>query len=133
MGGGITVRGQVPSRRLALLIPTLVGMSVLVFVMLRLLPGDVVDALLSGADQQADTVSKQELRQALGLTDPLPVQYVHWVGNLLRGDLGTSMRSGEPVSRALTRALPITLELAGLAVVIAVLVAIPLGVISAIA
>ncbi len=107
-------------------------MSVLIFLMLRLLPGDVVDALLSGSDQQADTASKVELRHALGLSDPLPVQYVRWIGNLVRGNLGTSLRSGESVSRALVRALPITLELAGFAILIAVCVAIPLGVLSAV-
>ncbi len=107
-------------------------MSVLIFLMLRLLPGDVVDVLLGGSDQQADPASKIELRHALGLSDPLPVQYVHWVGNLVRGNLGTSLRSGESVSRALVRALPITLELAGFAILIAVCVAIPLGVLSAV-
>jgi peptide/nickel transport system permease protein len=124
--------GNYVLRRVSLLIPTLVGMSVLIFLMLRLLPGDVVDALLSGSDQQSDPVSKQELRHALGLSDPLPVQYLHWVGNLLRGNFGTSLRSGESVSKALLRALPITLELAGFAILIAVLVAIPLGVLSAV-
>lgn len=124
--------GKYLLRRLLLLIPTLLGMSLLVFLMLRLLPGDVVDVLLSGADQQADAGSKQELRRALGLSDPLPVQYIRWVGGLAHGDLGTSMRSGEPVTRALLRALPITLELAGFAVVIAIVLAIPLGVLSAV-
>ncbi len=124
--------GRYVLRRLSLLVPTLVGMSVLIFLMLRLLPGDVVDVLLSGSDQQADPASKIELRRALGLSDPLPVQYVHWVGNLLRGNFGVSLRSGESVSRALVRALPITLELAGFAVLIAVVVAIPLGVLSAV-
>jgi len=124
--------GRYVLRRLSLLLPTLIGMSVLIFLMLRLLPGDVVDALLSGSDQQADTASKVELRHALGLSDPLPVQYVRWIGNLVRGNLGISLRSGESVSRALVRALPITLELAGFAILIAVCVAIPLGVLSAV-
>ncbi len=124
--------GKYVLRRILLLLPTLFGMSLLIFLLLRLLPGDVVDVLLSGSDQQADTASKVELRRALGLADPLPVQYVHWIGRLLHGDLGKSMRSGESVGRALVRALPITLELAGFAVVIAVLLAIPLGVISAV-
>ena len=124
--------GKYLLRRLLLLIPTLFGMSVLIFLMLRLLPGDVVDTLLSGSDQQADSASKRELRRALGLSDPLPVQYVRWIGRLLRGDPGVSLRSGEPVGHALLRALPVTLELAGLAVLIATLFAVPLGVLSAV-
>ncbi len=103
----------------------------LIFLMLRLLPGDVVDILLGG-DQQADSASKAALRKSLGLTDPLPVQYVRWVSHLLRGDLGTSLRSGQSVSALLLRAIPVTLELAALAVVIGTLLAVPLGVISAV-
>jgi len=123
--------GKYILRRLLLLIPTLVGMSLLIFLLLRLLPGDVVDILLGG-DQQADSASKAALRTSLGLTDPLPVQYVRWVSHLVRGDLGTSLRSGQSVSALLLRAMPVTLELAGLAVVIGTCVAVPLGVISAV-
>lgn len=103
----------------------------LIFLMLRLLPGDVVDILLGG-DQQADSASKAALRKSLGLTDPLPVQYVRWVGHLLHGDLGTSLRSGQSVRALLLHAVPVTLELAGLAVVIGTCIAVPLGVISAV-
>ncbi len=106
-------------------------MSLLIFLMLRLLPGDVVDILLGG-DQQADSASKEAVRKALGLTDPLPVQYVRWVGHLLRGDLGTSLRSGQSVGALLVHAMAVTLELAGLAVVIGTVVAVPLGIISAV-
>ncbi len=123
--------GKYLLRRLLLLIPTLIGMSMLIFLMLRLLPGDVVDLLLSG-EQGADNASKLALRKSLGLSDPLPVQYVRWISHLLRGDLGTSLRSGQPVSTLLLHALPVTLELAGLAVIIGTVVAVPLGVISAV-
>lgn len=123
--------GKYLLRRLLLLIPTLVGMSMLIFLMLRLLPGDVVDLLLN-SEQGSDNASKIALRKSLGLSDPLPVQYIHWVGRLLHGDLGTSIRSGQSVSTLLFRAMPITLELAGLAVLIGTLVAVPLGVISAV-
>ncbi len=123
--------GKYLLRRFLLLIPTLVGMSLLIFLMLRLLPGDVVDIMLGG-DQQADSASKAAVRKSLGLSDPLPVQYVRWVGHLLRGDLGTSLRSGQPVRTLLLHAMPVTLELAALAVVIGTLVAVPLGVISAV-
>src|SRR4051794_4686406 len=106
-------------------------MSLLVFLMLRLLPGDVVDILLSG-EQGSDNASKIALRKSLGLSDPLPVQYVRWIGGLLHGNPGVSIRSGQPVGTLLLHALPVTLELATLAVLIATAIAIPLGVISAV-
>ncbi|MGH2559443.1 MAG: ABC transporter permease [Thermomicrobiales bacterium] len=118
-------------RRMLMLIPTLVGMSVLIFLMLRLLPGDIVD-IIAGADPQADDAARQKLREAMGLSDPIPVQYVKWLGDLLQGDPGTSLRSGKPVGELLLSSLPITIELAFLAVIIATVVAIPLGVISAV-
>lgn len=124
--------GRYVLRRLLALIPTLFGMSLLIFIMLRLLPGDVVDVILGGSDQQVDSAAKQALRQSLGLADPLPVQYARWIGGLFRGDLGTSLRSGEAVRTTLLRALPITLELTILAALIATALAIPFGVISAI-
>src|SRR6478672_9727694 len=96
-------------RRLWLLIPTLLGMSLLVFFMLRLLPGDIVD-VMAGTDVAAAAGSKERLREAFGLDKPVPVQYLSWLGNMARGDLGTSFRSGEPISTILLRTLPITLE-----------------------
>lgn len=117
--------------RVLLLIPTLLGMSILIFLMLRLLPGDIVD-IIAGADPQADTAARQQLREAMGLADPIPVQYVRWLGDLLQGDPGTSLRSGQPVAQLLMASLPITVELAVLATLIATVVAIPLGVVSAV-
>jgi peptide/nickel transport system permease protein len=118
-------------RRLALLVPTVLGLSLLVFVMLRLLPGDVVDVLFSSEDQ-VNSAAKQNIRRALGLTDPLPVQYAKWLGRLARGDFGQSIRTGKPVGATLARAVPITLEIAIIAIVIALIIAIPLGVVSAV-
>ncbi len=123
--------GRYILRRLAMLIPTLFGMSIIIFLMLRLLPGDIVD-IIAGADAQTDSASRAKLRESMGLSDPLWEQYIRWMGDLLRGDPGTSLRSGRPVSELLARALPITIEIAILSVVIAALVAIPLGVISAV-
>ena len=91
-------------RRLLLLIPTLVGMSVLIFAMVRLLPGDVVDAMFTG-EAGASASAKQALRKALGLADPLPVQYLKFVGGVVTGSLGQSLTSGEPVSRVMARAI----------------------------
>jgi peptide/nickel transport system permease protein len=118
-------------RRLLLLIPTLVGMSILIFAMVRLLPGDVVDAMFTG-DSGATAGAKQAVRKALGLADPLPVQYLKFVGGALTGSLGQSLTSGEPVATIMTRAIPITVELAVLAAVTATVVGIPLGVVSAV-
>lgn len=118
-------------RRLALLVPTLVGMSLLVFAMVRLLPGDVVDIMTAGEEHVTDE-AKRKLREALGLADPIPVQYVRWVLGLLRGDPGISLRSGERIGDILTRSIPVTVELALLAIFMATLVAIPLGVLSAV-
>jgi peptide/nickel transport system permease protein len=106
-------------------------MSLLVFCMLRLLPGDIVD-VMTGGDIPSTAQSKLRLREAFGLDKPLPVQYVTWVANIARGDLGTSFRSGEPIGTILLRTLPITLELTVLAVLVATVCAIPLGVVSAV-
>jgi peptide/nickel transport system permease protein len=118
-------------RRLLLLIPTLIGMSLLIFVMLRLLPGDVVDMMTAG-DTPATGDQKAALREAFGLDKPIPAQYVQWVGAMLQGDLGKSLRTREPVNALLARSLPVTLELTLLAVVMGTVVAVPLGVISAV-
>ncbi len=118
-------------RRLLFLLPTLVGMSVLIFAMVRLLPGDVVDAMFTG-EAGATASAKQAIRKALGLADPLPVQYVKFVGGVVTGSLGQSLTSGEPVSRIMARAIPITVELAALAAVTATVVGVPLGVVSAV-
>jgi peptide/nickel transport system permease protein len=114
-----------------MLVPTLIGMSIIIFLMLRLLPGDVVD-IITGPDSQTDSATRAKLRDAMGLSDPLYEQYGKWIWNLLNGDPGKSMRSGKPVSELLANALPITIELAVLSVMIATIVAIPLGVISAV-
>ncbi len=114
-----------------MLIPTLIGMSILIFLMLRLLPGDIVD-IIAGPDAQTDSSSRAKLREAMGLSDPLWEQYFRWIWDLLQGDAGNSLRSGRPVSELILKALPITIELALLSVFIATVVAIPLGVISAV-
>jgi peptide/nickel transport system permease protein len=121
---------QYVARRVLLLVPTLIGMSLFIFLMLRLLPGDVVDLMTAGQEQATDD-AKRKLREAFGLADPLPLQYVKWMLGLLRGDPGKSLRSGQPIAEALGQALPVTFELTVLAVLMATVVAIPLGVLSA--
>src|SRR6187402_278450 len=101
-------------RRLMLLVPTLIGMSLLIFIMLRLLPGDVVDVMMAG-DTPVSGDQKRALREAFGLDKPLPIQYLDWVGAMAQGDLGQSLRTRESVTAILLRSLPVTLELALLA------------------
>ncbi|MDQ3692801.1 MAG: ABC transporter permease [Chloroflexota bacterium] len=119
------------ARRLLMLIPTLVGMSLLIFLMLRLLPGDIVD-ILAGPDPQTTSAARDQLREAMGLNEPLPVQYLQWLGALLTGNPGDSLRSGIPVAELLANSLPITVQLAFMATLIATVVAIPLGIVSAV-
>ncbi len=121
---------QYVTRRLLQLVPTLFGMSLLIFLMVRLLPGDVVNTLFRG-ESHLSPEAYAAIRKSLGLGDPGPIQYLHWVQGLVTGNLGNSLVNGVPVSGILGRALPITLELGLLAAVIATLVGIPLGVVSA--
>jgi len=104
------------------------GCATLVFFMLRLIPGDPV-VLMLGPEYTPQAATA--LRHKLGLDQPLPVQYVRWFGSVLRGDLGGSIASGETVSGAIATALPKTLSLAALAFLIAVVIAIPAGIIAA--
>src|SRR5438067_3786697 len=123
--------GQYVLRRIILLFPTLVGMSMLIFLMVRLMPADIVDALV-GVDPTITPEAKAALRHSFGLDDPIPVQYVRWLTDIAHGDLGKSFRTREPITKSIIASLPITLELGFLAIVMSVIVAIPLGVLSAI-
>jgi peptide/nickel transport system permease protein len=119
------------AERLALTILSAIGVSILVFCSIRLIPGDVVDVLVSRGGYQG-VKSKEDLRVRLGLNRPLAEQYVVWVGRLLRGDLGRSLRTGHPVGNDLKQRLPVTLELGFLAIAVAVALGVPIGVISAV-
>jgi len=117
-------------RRLVLLAPTLLGVSIVVFVLVRLLPGDAVALQLQ--DARASAADEAALRAGLGLDRPVYVQYVDWLATVLRGDLGHSFRSHQPVVQELANRLPVTAELGLIALVIAALVATTVGVISAV-
>jgi peptide/nickel transport system permease protein len=118
-------------RRLLLLIPTLLGMSIIIFLMVRLLPGDIVDIFTAG-DISITEEQRQDIKEQLGLTGSYPEQYWRWLSSAVQGDFGTSYRNTTPVSETLLDALPITLELVFLGLLIAVIVGVPLGVISAV-
>ncbi len=118
-------------KRILVTIPTLIGISVLIFMMVRLLPGDIVDVLL-GADVGADPALKEQAREQLGLNGSYPEQYWRWISGIVQGDFGFSLRNQQPVSEVLLNALPITFELVFLGLLIAVVIGLPLGVLSAV-
>src|SRR5215213_8686842 len=104
------------------------GCATLVFFMLRLVPGDPIVVML-GPEYTPEAADA--LRRKMGLDEPVYVQYFKWAGNVVTGDLGTSISSPEPVMEAIKRGLPKTLSLAGLSFLLAVLIAVPAGIISA--
>jgi peptide/nickel transport system permease protein len=116
-------------KRLLAAIPVLLGVSVIAFALVRLVPGDPVTVLLGpGYNEQQAAV----LRERYALDRPLPVQYVTWLGRAVRGDLGESFFTGQPVLRAMLERLPVTLELTAIGILFAVLVGVPLGIASAV-
>jgi peptide/nickel transport system permease protein len=115
--------------RLALLLPTLFGVLTLVFLFIHLTPGDPVDIMLGETASAAD---RQELRQILGLNQPLAQQYRSFLINFLRGDLGQSLYEGRPVAAMVTERYPATLELALCAMSAALLISFPLAICSAV-
>src|SRR6266403_657356 len=114
--------------RLAWFVPTLLGLLAVTFVLARVIPADPV-ALVAG--ETATPAQVEALRHQLGFDRPLPVQFVGYVGRLLRGDLGTSLYTTRPIADDLASRLPATIELTLAAMAVSVLVGIPLGVVSA--
>jgi peptide/nickel transport system permease protein len=116
-------------QRLAISAVTLVLISLIVFTGVRMIPGDPARVM---GGTEADEAGLAEIRAKYGLNDPIPVQYLRWVGLALRGDLGESIRTRESVVKTVARKLPITVELACFAILIALSIAIPVGVLSAV-
>src|SRR3954469_23070726 len=121
--------GRYLAQRLATIVPTLVLVSMLVFGLQQLLPGDPA-IVLAGEDR--DPAAVEELREKLHLDKPLPVRYAYWIGGVLRGDLGESLRVQKPVVELVLEKLPVTLQLASMAILIAILIGVTAGVISAV-
>ncbi|MDM8358587.1 ABC transporter permease [Pandoraea communis] len=109
-------------------IPTLIIVSMMIFGLQKMLPGDPVLAM-AGEDQNPQVIAA--LREKYHLDKPLPTQYALWIGDVLRGNLGTSLRTGEPVTALIAQKLPVTLQLAMFGLVIAIGIGIPLGILSA--
>jgi peptide/nickel transport system permease protein len=121
--------GKYLLRRLASIVPTLVLVSMLVFGLQQLLPGDPA-VILAGEDRDPTVVAY--LHEKLHLDEPLPVRYLYWVGGVLRGDLGESLRVQKPVVDLVLEKLPVTVQLASMAIVIAILIGVTAGVVSAV-
>ena len=120
-------------RRLLALLPTLFIASVIVFVIVRMVPGDVVDLMLSQNDAGSNKLTRDQLLETLGLDKPMWEQYAIWISSLVfRGDLGNSLWQGDSVVSMIAARLPVTFELGLLAMIIALTVAIPVGVYSAV-
>jgi ABC-type dipeptide/oligopeptide/nickel transport system permease component len=117
------------TRRLLLTIPVLIGVATLVFSLIHLVPGDPVQAMLGDSATPRDVA---EVRARLGLDKPLYVQYAAFVRGAVRGNLGTSLRTNQPVSAAIAERMPATFELALAAMLVATAIAVPLGIIAAV-
>jgi peptide/nickel transport system permease protein len=120
-------------QRIAAFIPTLIGVSILVFFVIRQIPGDAITAKL-GAEAAGDLTPAQEAayRAYFGLDKPLTQQYLDWMGGVLHGDLGRSEVRREPVLTAILKTFPLTLELTIIALILALLIGIPIGILSAV-
>ena len=122
-------------RRLLLFVPTLVGASILIFVLLRLVPGDIAEILVYQTGSESSAVQRrqiQQIRRELGLDRPIAAQYGDWVAGAVRGDFGQSYVQRRPVADILRERFPRSMELAILTLLLAVIWAIPLGVVSAV-
>jgi peptide/nickel transport system permease protein len=117
-------------KRLLSLPLTLVGVSVVTFLFLRLIPGDAITARL-GTSTALSAEQLARMRALFGLDQPLYLQYLTWLGSVLHGDAGFSIRSGQPVTAEIGTRLPVTLELAFAAAVVAIVLGVPLGLVSA--
>src|SRR6202022_4334520 len=133
-GGGRKTVGSYLVRRFGLMLLTLFGIPVIIFLMLRLAPAHIADMLLdaAGFHDPVEPGEKAKIMEDLGLDKPLPVQYAQWIGGLLQGDLAYSYVSAQPAIREILPRIPITAKVGGLALAFAVLIGVPLGVISAV-
>ncbi|MBI1958202.1 MAG: ABC transporter permease, partial [Candidatus Rokubacteria bacterium] len=118
-------------QRLAIAVLTLFGMSVVIFALLRLAPGDIVDILFSTAGF-VDPAARTEIMRELGLDKPIWIQYLDWLRQIFSGDLGKSYRYDLPAWEIIRPLLPVTVELAALSMIVAVVLGVPTGVISAV-
>ena len=125
-------------RRLLLMIPTLLIVTMVVFSVARFIPGDIIDQMVLEAGEavaswaETQEASEDVLRHALGLDVPIHIQYGHWMSGILRGDFGRSLWTGQPIGPDIMRRIPVSLELSFIGMVIGLLIALPIGIYSAI-
>jgi len=119
---------QYLAKRLAAILPTIFFVTVIIFTLQQLLPGDAA-TIMAGENQDPNVIAY--LRQKLHLDEPIPVRYGYWIWGVLHGDLGESLRIQEPVLGLILQKLPVTLELAAMAMLIALVIGIPAGIVSA--
>ncbi|MDO8320303.1 ABC transporter permease [Rhodoferax sp.] len=117
-------------KRVAALVPTVFFVTVIIFGLQQLLPGDAA-LILAGEDQDPQVIAY--LQKKMHLDEPLPVRYAYWIGGVLQGDLGESLRIQQPVLGLIKEKLPVTLQLASMAMLVSLLIGVPAGVISAVA
>jgi peptide/nickel transport system permease protein len=122
---------QYVARRLALAVPTLLGVSLLIFLVMRILPGDVAYVILLGEAGHVSEEDVRAVREALGLDRPLHVQYAAWLGEIARGDFGHSFWRDEPISRLILDRGTATVQIAVMAVVVSWLIGLPVGLLAA--
>ena len=123
---------QILVRRVLLVIPTLLVVSVLSFAIMRAAPGDPVQMYVAGGMSQGSAEDIDRIRENLGLNDPLPVQYLRWLGQAVQGNLGYSLASQRPVIELISERLPASLSLMGISLVLSMAVGILIGVIAAV-
>lgn len=116
-------------RRILIAIPTLILVSIFVFALQKLLPGDPI---LVMAGEERDPAVIALLREKYHMNEPIPIQYLYWAGDVLRGDLGISLRTNEPVLNLIAAKLPVTIQLAVMSMIFAILIGIPAGILSAV-
>ena len=120
-------------RRVLLIIPTLLILSMIVFLLVRFIPGDVIDAMQADFAFTAGEIDREALERKLGLDQPIPVQYARWLGDIvLHGSLGQSLLGRFSVNEKIAGRLPVTIQLGATALVIGLLIALPVGIYSAI-
>ena len=123
------------AQRLALGIPTILGAAILIFVIMRVVPGDVATLIAIGGSEGEEQISAaaiEKMRDTLGLNQPLHMQFANWMWDLAHWDLGRSLWTRQPVKELLIRRYPLTLQLSAMALLLSWLIAIPIGILTAV-
>ncbi len=118
-------------KRLLVMVPTLLGISIVIFLIMHMIPGDTISALI-GTQYQLTEAQAESLRAYYGLDKPLPVQYINWLGNALRGNFGYSVRTGNPVIVEILDKFPLTFEITILSILLGTIIGLLIGILAAV-